>query len=111
MTLRRKRERHLIINHHSAESASTTTVTTAVSLEALLLGHEEAVTSLTWRYQSKASRDKPCLLNSSMDRTILLWMEESNDGDAAVVATGVTASGGVWVPISRVGSAGGILGG
>ena len=46
-----------------------------------------------------------------MDRTILLWMEESNDGDAAVAATGVAASGGVWVPISRVGSAGGILGG
>ena len=38
-----------------------------------------------------------------MDRTILLWMEESNDGDAAVAATGVAASGGVWVPISRVG--------
>ena len=105
-------EARLIINHHSAESSSATTpTTTAVSLEALLLGHEEAVTSLTWRHQSKGGRDKPCLLSSSMDRTILLWMEEANDGDAAVAATGIAASGGVWVPISRVGSAGGIVSG
>ena len=61
------------------------------------MGHEEAVTSLNWRreQQQHQSGENPCLLSSSMDRTILLWMEED----------------GVWVPISRVGSAGGILGG
>lgn len=67
---------------------------TAVSLEALLLGHEEPVTSLTWR-KRKNIKDKPCLLSSSMDRTILLWMDDED----------------VWAPVSRVGSAGGILGG
>lgn len=43
-----------------------------------------------------------------MDRTILLWMEEvcSNEG-----YTKGAIGGGVWTPISRVGSAGGILGG
>ena len=94
-------EARLIVNHaaFSSETNNNTTVTTAVSLEALLLGHEEAVTSLTWRRSRKTSDDKPCLLSSSMDRTILLWMEESD------------ATGSVWVPISRVGSAGGILGG
>lgn len=39
---------------------------TAVSLEALLLGHEEPVTSLVWR-KRKNIKDKPCLLSSSMD--------------------------------------------
>ena len=78
--------------------------TTAVSLEALLLGHEEAVTSLSWRPPVN-SRSKDCLLSSSMDRTILIWMEEDYEADAA------GGEGGVWSPISRVGSAGGILGG
>jgi len=84
---------------------------TAVSLEALLMGHEEAVTSLTWRprryrQNQPSGIDKPCLLSSSMDRTILLWMEE---GYSEVVDG--RGGGGIWTPISRVGSAGGILGG
>ena len=73
--------------HHSHSS-------TAVSLEALLLGHEEPVTSLNWR-KRKNINDKSCLLSSSMDRTILLWMDDED----------------VWTPVTRVGSAGGILGG
>ena len=81
--------------------------TTAVSLEALLLGHEEMITSLAWRprcatrnaHEHRGGRDRPCLLSSSMDRTILLWREEG------------PGAGGVWSPISRVGSAGGVLGG
>jgi len=97
-------EARLVIHH--ADSGSSSTTTTAVSLEALLLGHEEAVTSLTWRPNQGNKKEKPCLLSSSMDRTILLWMEESNEEE-----DGVSGGGGVWVPISRVGSAGGILGG
>jgi elongator complex protein 2 len=80
-------EARLMIYHGGSSS-------TAVSLEALLFGHEESVTSLTWRNRT-TSNSKPCLLSSSMDRTILLWMEDED----------------VWAPISRVGSAGGILGG
>ncbi|KAL9182495.1 hypothetical protein ACHAXT_013147 [Thalassiosira profunda] len=90
-------EARLVIRHTSSST------TTAVSLEALLMGHEEAVTSLNWRTPTKGSEERPCLLSSSMDRTILLWMEEED--------AGAGAGGGVWVPISRVGSAGGILGG
>jgi len=100
-------EARLVINHSSGNSDSSSNITTAVSLEALLLGHEEAVTSLTWRQTTSNKKEKPCLLSSSMDRTILLWMEESNEEEGE----GVGSGGGVWVPISRVGSAGGILGG
>lgn len=102
-------EARLLINH-SANIASTTYNTTAVSLEALLLGHEEAVTSLSWRgnhrspyHTSSSKQQQPCLLSSSMDRSILLWMEQDYEQQ------NITSR--VWVPISRVGSAGGILGG
>lgn len=100
-------EARLTIRHAATSGISTT----AISLEALLLGHEEAVTSLNWREKGMGNkkRDKPCLLSSSMDRTILIWMEEetSVEDDDGIGGGG----GGVWVPISRVGSAGGILGG
>lgn len=69
---------------------------TSVSLEALLLGHEGPVTATQW-YPSSSSSAEPILLSSSMDRSILLWSPSEDDG--------------IWTPISRVGSAGGILGG
>jgi WD40 repeat protein len=81
----------------------------AITLEALLIGHEEGVTSVQWRPNS----NKPCLLSSSMDRSILIWMEEDMDdlgemGPSLVTSEGL---GNVWIPITRVGTAGGILGG
>mmetsp|Transcript_12089 Transcript_12089/g.22616 ORF Transcript_12089/g.22616 Transcript_12089/m.22616 type:complete len:1103 (-) Transcript_12089:973-4281(-) len=81
----------------------------AITLEALLIGHEEGVTSVQWRPNS----NKPCLLSSSMDRSILIWMEEEMDETEEVGSSLVTSEGlgNVWVPITRVGTAGGILGG
>ena len=46
-----------------------------------------------------------------MDRTILLWMEEEYSEVGDGVGRGGGGGGGIWTPISRVGSAGGILGG
>ena len=69
-----------------------------VSLEALLIGHEESVSSVCWH----PSPSSPCLLSSSMDRTLLLWAP-----DGALDGGG----GGVWSPVARVGAAGGIIGG
>mmetsp|Transcript_15845 Transcript_15845/g.18407 ORF Transcript_15845/g.18407 Transcript_15845/m.18407 type:complete len:962 (-) Transcript_15845:204-3089(-) len=83
-------------------------VQSAVILEALLIGHEENVTAVSWRPGSS----KPCLISSSMDRSILIWMEESDnneeDNESSLVTSGV---GNVWAPMTRVGTAGGILGG
>lgn len=68
----------------------------SVSLEALLIGHEERVTSVRWHPNPKLVYGEEFILfSSSMDRSIFVWGEVS----------------GVWAPISRVGSAGGILGG
>jgi elongator complex protein 2 len=70
---------------------------TSVYLEALLIGHEERITSVTWHPDPKPLYDQELILiSSSMDRTILIWSEHES---------------GIWTPISRVGSAGGILGG
>ena len=71
---------------------------THVTLEALLMGHEEAITSLCWYNHAKAVYNQDHLLvSSSMDRSILLWTPGEVDG--------------IWTPLTRVGSAGGILGG
>lgn len=68
----------------------------SVFLEALLIGHEERVTSVAWHPNPKPIYGEDLILvSSSMDRSIFIWSELA----------------GIWSPISRVGSAGGILGG
>jgi elongator complex protein 2 len=69
---------------------------TSVTLEALLIGHEERVTAVAWHPNPQPIYGEDLILiSSSMDRSIFIWGELS----------------GIWTPISRVGSAGGILGG
>ena len=69
---------------------------TVVSLEALLMGHEDMVTSVSWSPSPEVYGQDNLLVSSSMDRSVLLWCPGED---------------GIWSPISRVGSAGGILGG
>ena len=69
---------------------------TRVTLEAILFGHEEAVTSVCWHPNPMPLyRQEEILISSSMDRTLLIWSPFT----------------GVWTPLTRVGGAGGILGG
>ncbi|KAG7374470.1 WD40 repeat-containing protein [Nitzschia inconspicua] len=69
---------------------------TSVYLEALLVGHEEMVTSLAWHPNPQQLYQQDLILiSASMDRSIFIW----------------STIEGVWTPVSRVGSAGGILGG
>jgi len=69
---------------------------TRVTLEALLFGHEEAVTSVCFHPNPMPLyRQEEILISSSMDRTLLIWSPFT----------------GVWTPLTRVGSSGGILGG
>ena len=82
---------------------------TSVYLEALLIGHEEMVTSVAWHPDPMSLYNEDLILVSgSMDRTIFIWsctdggLYGANDDDDA---------GGVWTAVTRVGSAGGILGG
>ena len=62
----------------------------SVTLEALLIGHEERVTSVSWHPNPEPVYGQDLILiSSSMDRTIFIWSEHES---------------GVWTPISRVGS-------
>lgn len=90
---------------HHVRDANNRNLTTSVYLEALLIGHEEMVTSVAWHPNPKKTYNRDLILfSSSMDRSIFLWCttngDEGNDG-----------SDGVWTPITRVGSPSGILGG
>jgi elongator complex protein 2 len=84
-------------------SSSLPIRTTQVTLEALLYGHEDHVTSVAWHPHPPAPHSA-ILVSSSMDRSILLWAPTPIDND-----TGEDT--GIWTPLTRVGSAGGILGG
>ena len=50
-------------------------------LQGLLLGHEDWVHSVTW--QPGVGQQEPCLLSSSMDRTMMLWRRDTDTGEAS----------------------------
>eukprot|EP00978_Attheya_sp_CCMP212_P001728 scaffold3561_cov55-Attheya_sp.AAC.1 len=87
-------------------ASSSSSAVTNVTLEALLIGHEEPVTSVHWHPTLEH-----CLMSASMDRTILLWTPESTTSSSGDGEEEDTSGGGVWAPLTRVGSAGGIIGG
>lgn len=90
---------------HHVDESSNYQLTTSVYLEALLIGHEEMVTSVAWHPNPKKIFDRDLILfSSSMDRSIFLWC--TTNGSAAN-----DCNDGVWTPIARVGSPSGILGG
>jgi elongator complex protein 2 len=68
----------------------------SVYLEALLVGHEEWVTSVQWMEGGAAAAGLR-LFSTSMDRNMLIWQPEPFSG--------------VWVPVVRIGDIGGTLGG
>jgi hypothetical protein len=84
----------------STSTATTTTTTTGITLKALLIGHEESVTVVTWHPHPLVlyGVDR-VLLSSSIDCTILLLAESSYDTNTNDNNDG--GGGGVWTPITR----------
>jgi len=73
----------------------------SIFFDALLLGHEDWVTSVGWLTNLNSTENKKnsfSLFSSSMDRNMIIWKE--ND-----------VNGGVWEPRTRIGDVGGMLGG
>lgn len=68
-----------------------------VSLEALLVGHEDWVTSVRWFPVSGEKSLSRRLFSTSMDRNMILWQTDEASG--------------VWLPLRRMGDIGGSLGG
>ncbi len=50
-------------------------------LQGLLVGHEDWVHSVMW--QPGVGQQEPCLLSSSMDRTMMLWRRDADTGEAS----------------------------
>jgi WD40 repeat protein len=106
-------EARLILQHSPSSNGKT-----AVTLEAILVGHEDIVTSVSWQ----PNNTNNILLSSSMDRSILLWSleeeeeKEVNNTDYSKDSNNnnnninkpITSS--CWIPHARIGVAGGILG-
>lgn len=76
------------------------TILFLVFLDALLIGHEDWVTSVDWMYVPDLSPngENAKLFSTSMDRNMVIWSPDST-------------AGGIWEPIVRVGDIGGALGG
>eukprot|EP01041_Mallomonas_annulata_P005040 gene5040-10098_t len=80
-------------------SFETSGSTWAISLEAILVGHEDWVTSVHWLPSKDAavSNDSLRLFSTSMDRNMVLWSADEQSG--------------VWLPMFRMGDIGGSIGG
>lgn len=52
-----------------------------VSLEALLIGHEDWVHSIAWQPLGKDEQGRPSLLSASMDRTMAIWRPDATTGE------------------------------
>jgi len=64
----------------------------SVTFDALLVGHEAGVTSLTWRQDSQST---PTLLSTSTDSSVILWSPSSD------------SSSSIWINRERFGDVGG----
>ncbi|KAI0069052.1 WD40 repeat-like protein [Artomyces pyxidatus] len=72
----------------------------SITFDALLVGHEAGVTSLSWRPFSSSS-SSPTLLSTSTDSSIILWSPSS-------IPTGNSdASSSLWINSQRFGDVGG----
>ena len=88
----------LIVEESSGEARVVFQVSKTVfsiSLEALLIGHEDWVTSVHF-LPFPVAGIRP-LVSTSMDRNIIIWLPDPTSG--------------IWVPSTRMGDVGGTLGG
>lgn len=87
----------LLVLHSFSQSSRQFTIT----FDALLIGHEAGVTSLTWCPMRRGSDPLPTLLSTSTDSSLILWSPTS---------LGVSAEGGspsLWINRQRFGDIGG----
>ncbi|KAH7930113.1 WD40 repeat-like protein [Leucogyrophana mollusca] len=70
----------------------------SITFDALLIGHEAGVTSLSWSPSSNAT---PTLLSTSTDSSLILWSPSS------VLSPSVGGSSSIWINRQRFGDIGG----
>ncbi|KAJ4466532.1 WD40-repeat-containing domain protein [Lentinula aciculospora] len=72
----------------------------SVTFDALLVGHEAGVTSISWR-PPNASNSTPTLLSTSIDSSLILW------SPATVITNSEDRSSSIWINRQRFGDIGG----
>jgi len=73
----------------------------SITFDALLVGHDAGVTSLTWRPSRSDTEPVPVLLSTSVDSSVILWSQST----VQTGSNGETTS--LWVNQQRFGDVGG----
>ncbi|WFD27229.1 Elongator subunit elp2 [Malassezia nana] len=82
----------------------------AVSLDALLLGHDAWVTSVRWHPQpAEDGAPRAALVSSSVDNSVIVWMPQSTSAWPSLAE--LAAAEALWLPMHRLGDVGSLSGG
>ncbi|KAJ7498984.1 WD40-repeat-containing domain protein [Mycena latifolia] len=88
-------KRHIL----TVKSEHTSPPQYSITFDALLIGHEAGVTSLSWR--PGTSRTSPTLLSTSTDSSLILW------SPTAIRSSSSEESTSIWISRQRFGDVGG----
>ncbi|KAL0577710.1 Elongator subunit elp2 [Marasmius crinis-equi] len=88
-------KRHFLSIKSAAESSVY-----SITFDALLIGHEAGITSVTWQPKYDQS-STPALLSTSTDSSVILWSPSS------VITNSGDASASIWINRQRFGDVGG----
>ncbi|WFD06633.1 Elongator subunit elp2 [Malassezia vespertilionis] len=83
----------------------------AVSLDALLLGHEAWVTGIRWHPTPSPASQRAALLSSSMDNSMIIWSPQALQSSAWPMLASSEAEKELWLPVHRFGDVGSLSGG
>ncbi|KAK1224413.1 Elongator subunit elp2 [Marasmius sp. AFHP31] len=89
-------KRHFLSIKNTSGSSSVYSIT----FDALLIGHEAGVTSISWQ-PAKDQTSTPTLLSTSTDSSLILWSPSS------VITNAGDASASIWINRQRFGDVGG----
>ncbi|KIM46249.1 hypothetical protein M413DRAFT_16963 [Hebeloma cylindrosporum] len=91
--------RQVSLKHHilTVKTSATSSQQFSVTFDALLVGHEAGVTSLSWR---ESVHQTPTLLSTSTDSSVILWSPSS-------VTSPNNESSSIWINKQRFGDVGG----
>lgn len=81
------------------DNSSSSPTQYSITFDALLIGHEAGVTSLSWRLSTRP--EIPTLLSTSTDSSLILW------SPAAIRSSSENGTSSIWISRQRFGDVGG----
>ncbi|KAJ3510299.1 hypothetical protein NLJ89_g4762 [Agrocybe chaxingu] len=92
--------KQISLKHHilTIKTGADSSQQFSVTFDALLIGHEAGVTSLTW---SPVGSSTPTLLSTSTDSSVILW------SPSTILNTSGDSSSSIWINRQRFGDVGG----